>query len=265
MSYIDIHSHYNLESFDTDREDAIKKLIDKKGKTIVVGVDEQSSLLAVELSKTYQGTLFACVGFHPDYVTDSLYDETSFRSILETENVVCIGECGLDYFRLQAEDYVTRDLQKEVFRSQIALAAEFDLPLMLHIRPTKGTYDAYDDVLAILKQESITFGSRLRGNAHFFLGTQSHAEAFFALGFTVSFTGVITFVKEYESLVLALPLESIMAETDAPFVAPVPYRGRRCEPWMVEEVYKKIADIKKLPVEQVKDQIIKNVHRMFRI
>ena len=139
---------------------------------------------------------------------------------------------------------------------------------MIHCR------DAYDDVLEILKdyKKSIKDGelgnfeeSRLRGNCHFFAGTIDHAEAFINLGFTISFTGVITFAKEYADLIRFVPIEFMHAETDSPYVAPIPFRGKRNEPNFVIKVVNKIAEIKELPVEEVEEQLIKNAEKSFNL
>jgi TatD DNase family protein len=265
MHYVDIHSHYNLEAFDGDRHQAIETLIARDVGTIVVGVDKQSSLLAVELAETYPDRLFACVGFHPAYIGESEYAIEDYQHLVSTHCVVAIGECGLDYVRLDQGDSVTRDMQKECFREHIVLACESRLPLMLHIRPTMHTYDAYEDTLALLEEYREVYGDTLRGNAHFFVGTIEHARRFVALGFTVSFTGVITFTDAYDSVIKSLPLNAIMAETDAPFVAPVPYRGKRTEPWMVQKVYERIASIHGVSEEHARTQMLANVTRVFGI
>ena len=155
--------------------------------------------------------------------------------------------------------------QRAAFHAQIALAVELDLPLMLHIRPSADSLDAYHDVLSILTEYKREHGDRLRGNAHFFAGDTDIARQFIDLGFTISFTGVITFASEYAEVIRAIPLEHIMSETDCPYVTPTPHRGQRNEPVYVAEVVKKIAEIKQLPLDQVAAQLFENAKRLYQL
>jgi TatD DNase family protein len=159
-------------------------------------------------------------------------------------------------------DTTTKNLQKEIFIQQIDLAIEKNLPLILHIRPQKGAMDAYEDVLEILEARR---SENIRGDVHFFVGTPDIGKRFLDLGFYVSFTGVITFARDYDEVIRMAPIDKILTETDAPFVTPVPYRGEVCQPWMVEEVVKKIAEIKDLDLEETRLQILENVKNLFNI
>jgi len=263
-SLFDIHSHFNLESFDDDLELVIQSHQEKNIGTICVGIDKQTSQKALDLSEKFEN-IYACVGLHPaEVMNEGDFEYGFYKDLAMNQKVVCVGECGLDYFRTDPNDHVGKERQKEVFRNQIDLALELDLPLMLHIRPSLGTYDAYEEVLDILEELKKT-EVKLRGNSHFFVGTKEIADRFLALGFTLSFTGVITITGDYDELVKHVPLESMHAETDAPFVAPKLYRGKRCEPYMVEEVYKKIAELKNLSFQEVQDQLAQNRERMFGI
>jgi len=263
-TYFDIHSHFNLEAFDGDLESVIANHKEKNIGTICVGVDRATSQKALTLSEKHEH-IFACIGIHPDNVTEEGdFDFEFYKNLAMNQKVVAVGECGLDYFRIDPNDFVGKDKQKEVFKNQIDLALELDLPLMLHIRPSLNTYDAYEEVLDILEEIKKQEPS-LRGNSHFFVGSKEIADRFLTIGFTVSFTGVITITQEYDELVKHVPLESMMAETDAPFVAPQAYRGKRCESWMVEEVYKKITELKNLSLEEVSEQLARNRQKMFGI
>jgi TatD DNase family protein len=263
-SFFDIHSHFNLESFDGDLNEVIESHKEKNIGTICVGVDKATSEKALMLSGLHEN-IYACIGLHPDNVTEEGdFDREFYKDIAMNQKVVAIGECGLDYFRIDPNDHVGKDNQKKAFRDQIELALFLDLPLMLHIRPSQNSYDAYEEVLEILEVYKKD-NPNLRGDSHFFVGTEVIADRFIALGFTVSFTGVITITTDYDELVRYVPLEHMMAETDAPYVAPVPYRGKRCEPYMVEEVYKKIADLKGISLEEVVSQLAENRKRMFGI
>ncbi|MEX2340705.1 MAG: TatD family hydrolase, partial [Candidatus Paceibacterota bacterium] len=123
-----------------------------------------------------------------------------------------------------------------------------------------GVGNVYDDTYEILKAHA-----KVPGNVHFYAGTYEQAKKFFDIGFSVSFTGVITFAKDYEEVVKNAPLDMIHGETDCPYVAPVPYRGQRCEPWMVKEVYKKIAEIRGENEERVREQLLQNARRLYKI
>lgn len=260
MKYFDIHSHLNLSPLSERKEEIIKTLTEKEIGTITVGTDYETSSEAVRIAPMGEN-LFVSIGFHPSDAGIKEFDIEKFRELTGKEKVVAIGECGLDYFRIDASDAETKKLQKEIFIKQIDLAIEKNLSLILHVRPQKGTMDAYEDVLEIL--EARTDG--VRGDVHFFVGTPEIAERFLKLGFYLSFTGVITFARDYDEVIKLTPIEKILTETDAPFVAPVPYRGKECEPWMVEEIAKKIAEIKGLDPEETRLQILKNVRSLFGV
>lgn len=260
MKYFDLHSHLNLSPLSDRKDEIIKTLEDKEVGTITVGVDYETSYQAVEIGSK-SANLFASVGFHPTESGKQDFDVSKFRELASKEKVVAIGECGLDYFRIDSKDIEIKKLQKEIFKSQIDLAMEKNLPLILHIRPQKGTMDAYEEVLSILESLEV----KPRGDVHFFVGTKEIAKRFLDLGFYLSFTGVITFARDYDEVLKFIPTERILTETDAPFVTPEPYRGQVCEPWMVEEVVRKIAEIKGMDFEEIKTQILKNTKDLFNI
>jgi TatD DNase family protein len=156
-----------------------------------------------------------------------------------------------------------KGIQKTIFEYHIDLALEVGKPLMLHVRPSKGTMDAYSDTLDVLEHHAKLSGNKLKGNAHFFAGDKEVLKRFLNIGFTVAFTGVLTFTHDYDELVRYTPLDMIMAETDAPFVAPVPFRGQRNSPLYVPEVVKKIAELKAHSLKGVKEVLMANVLRNF--
>lgn len=267
LLYIDTHAHLNLPQFAEDGELVLDKMRQLSVGAINVGTCKESSLLAVQLANENPDCLRAIVGLHPlnifneegsHYAAEPVFDYDWYRNLAEQNFVVGIGECGFDYFHHSDSTY---EVQKAAFLAQVQLANELKKPLMLHLRNSKDGLgrNAYDDALEILKSEA-----KVKGNAHFFAGTLEQAEAFIALGFTVSFTGVVTFAKDYEELVATLPLAEIHAETDCPYVAPKPYRGQRCEPWMVIEVYKKIAALKGLADTEVQEQLLQNAANLYR-
>ena len=281
FTYIDTHAHVNLGAFDADRE-AVLANLEKEGVAhINIGTQQKTSKKAVEIAESHVSA-YAIVGLHPIQTIPGLHDEDEigkggtpffstgevfevdyYRALAQSEKVVGIGECGFDYWHCPKESY---QVQERAFISQIELANELDLPLMIHTRgPKKGEESptgrsVYLDVYAVLKQYA-----KVPFNVHFYAGTFEEAEKFFEIGGTISFTGVITFAKDYADIVRNTPLELLHAETDCPFVAPVPYRGRRCEPWMVKEVYKKIAELKDMDEETVRHQVVLNAKKLYKI
>lgn len=194
---------------------------------------------------------------HPEEVSKMPFDTSEFEKLVKSEKVIGIGECGLDYFRLK--DDSEKIMQKKLFESQIQFAIKHNKPLMLHCR------ESYDDVLEILENYKKEAGEKLRGNVHFFAGDIKVAKKILDLGFTMSFTGVITFAHDYDEVVSYIPSNSIMSETDAPFVAPVPYRGKRNEPLYVIEVVKKMAEIRGENIDILNKAIINNTQRVFGV
>ncbi len=262
FEYFDIHSHLYFPDFDKDREEEIKKMKHAKIGTITIGTDLESSKIAIEMAKKHDN-LFACIGQHPGELNkDSVFEE-KLEKLVTHKKVVAIGETGLDYFRLPKDNYQLKMIQKTVFEYHIDLALSTDLPLMLHIRSSKGTQDAYGDALDILEHHAKTSGHKLRGNAHFFAGDMDILRRLLFIGFTVSFTGVITFTRDYDEFIKYAPLHAIMSETDAPFVAPVPHRGKRNSPLYVPEVVSRIAEIKGEDLETVKKAMISNALQQF--
>ncbi len=270
--YVDNHAHLNLFAYEVDRVDVIKRAKDASVAVINVGTQKDTSKKAVEIAEL-SDNCFAIVGLHPVHTSKSFHDEQEigeggkeftsrgeifdyeyYKKLCESPKVVGIGECGLDKYR--SEEWVgeVKEKQIEAFKKQIELSLEVNKPLMLHIR------EAYKEALEILKMYP-----GAKGNAHFFAGTIEEAKDFLDLGFTISFTGVITFAKQYEELVKFVPLEMMLSETDCPYVTPAPYRGKRNEPSYVIEVIKKIAEIKQLPLEEVSKQLKENSERVWGI
>lgn len=276
--YIDIHSHINFKAFDEDRDEVIKRALDADTWVINVGTQIDTSRKAVEMANQYKEGVYAIIGLHPIHTGASFHDEKelgeggkeftsrgetfdkdAYRKLLEDPKVVGIGECGLDYYRCDSESI---EKQKKAFTLQIELANELGKPLMLHIRnnPENKELNAYSDALDILKEHA-----KVKGDVHFFAGSVEDAKAFVDFGFTLSFTGAITFGKNYEEVIKSIPLDMIMSETDAPYVTPIPHRGKRNEPIYVSEVVKKIAEIKGLPEAEVAEAIISTAKRVFDI
>lgn len=256
IRYIDIHSHLNLSPLSENREAVLATMKELGVGTITVGTGLETSRAAVEIAEQNPDMCWATIGIHPAD-GDEEYVAEAFEELARHEKVVAIGETGLDYFRDQSSE--TKSKQVELFKKHIELAEKAGKPLMLHVRASKGSDDAYFDALEILK------GVSVKANFHFFSGSRACMEAIVAAGFTVSVDGPITFSRDYDEMVAACPIESIMAETDAPFAAPAPHRGKTCEPWMVLEVVRKVAELKGLSEEEVRVQLLENARSFFGI
>ncbi len=281
--YIDTHAHLNLSAFADDVDGVARTCAEKDVAVINIGTKQSTSEKAVALA-TKHPNCYAIVGLHPIQIapayhdSDELgegatpfqshgeeFDKEVYRPLTAEKRVVAIGECGLDYYNTLPGSY---EMQERNFITQIELANEAGLPLMIHTRGPKPGEESptgrsvYEDVYQILAAYA-----KVPFNVHFYAGTVAEAERLFSIGGTVSFTGVITFktATTYQAVVRAVPLENIHAETDCPYVAPVPHRGQRAEPWMVEEVYKKIAELKNLGVEAVREQLIQNAVRQYKL
>jgi TatD DNase family protein len=279
---IDTHTHLNLPAFAEDREVVLARTLEDRVAHINIGTNEKTSQLAVEVADRNEGS-WAIIGLHPIQsvpgvrddededdrggtpapTTGEIFNPEFYRALAKSAKVVGIGECGYDFYHTPKDSFA---VQEEAFVGQIELANELGLPLMIHTRGPKPGDESptgrsvYEDVYQTLKQYA-----KVPGNIHFYAGTLPEAEKFFELGFTVSFTGVITFAKVYEDMVRAIPLTYMHAETDSPYVSPVPYRGQRCEPRYVAEVVKKIAEIKNLPLPEVQEQLLQNAERLYKI
>ena len=266
--FFDIHAHINDSRFNEDRNDVLARMREHGVFAIVVGTDYQSSQEAVNIASFADGGVYASIGVHPIDDRNEKFREPFFAEIATSARVVAVGECGLDYSRLGDTEDITveKERQKKLFEEQIDFALAKNLPLMIHCRDSnKALADANKDVLAILRKKKNMEGERLRGNIHFFSQTIEIAREYFALDFTISITGVITFSNEYDEVVRLSPLDKIMSETDCPYVSPAPYRGKRNEPIFVEEVVKKIAKLRNEDFETVRSALVQNALRTFNI
>ncbi|MBU0750355.1 TatD family hydrolase [Patescibacteria group bacterium] len=262
MKYFDAHAHIQFPQFDEDRVELLSHMQEKGIGGIVVGVDLPSSQKAIQLAEESE-TLFAAVGLHPNH-TDEEFDVEVYKKLGAHPTVVAIGECGLDYYRPEEPEEV-KEKQKVLFRQHVDVALELDLPLIIHARPSKGTMDAYQDLIAILGEYKTKHGDRLRGDIHFFVGGKEEAAQFVMLGFTMSYTAVVTFAREYDETIRSIPLTHLVSETDAPYVAPASRRGTRNDPMAVEEVVAALAEIRGENPEIVREAMLQNASRVFGI
>lgn len=281
--YIDIHAHTNFESFEGDRDEVIFRALENDTWVINIGTQLDTSKKAVKMTSSYKEGVYATIGLHPIHTGASyhdknelgnegkeftsrgeIFDKEKYRELARLGKVVAIGECGLDYYRCTEESI---EKQKVAFIAQIELANELGLPLMLHIRnnPTDKSRNAYFDACELLKKYP-----KARGVSHFFAGSVEDMKRFVDLGFCISFAGPITYppkpeICDYEKVILETPIDRIMADTDSPYVAPVPHRGERNEPVYVSLIVKKIAQIKGLDEKEVASQIVSNIKGLFAI
>lgn len=269
MKYFDAHTHTNFVAYKDDREEVIQRAKEQGVGMNIVGTQLDTSKSAVALAEQHSH-VFATIGLHPIHTSKSYHDEkelgeggkeftsrgevfdsAAYEALGRSDKVIAVGECGLDYYR---NDENSKEAQKEAFVQQIELANTLGKPLMLHIR------NAYEDSLEILKAHA-----KVRGDVHFFAGDWHVAKQFLDLGFTLSFTGVITFTHEYDEVVKNAPLDMLLSETDAPYVTPAPYRGKRNEPIYVQQVVSAIASIRGEDPEAVRAQLLSNAERVFAI
>ena len=254
MQLFDTHAHYDAEQFDADREEILAAL-PEKGIALVVnpGCDLPTSRKALELAKQYD-YIYAAVGYHPESCAPYQESELDIlREMAQHPKVVAIGEIGLDYYW---EENPPRELQQRVFRAQMELARELGLPVIVHDR------EAHADSLAIIKEFP-----EVRGVFHSFSGSGEMAKELVKMGWMISFTGVLTYKNARKAVEAAeaVPIESIMIETDAPYMAPVPHRGERCDSSLVVHTCEKLAEIKGISLEDCARITTENGKRFFRI
>ncbi len=252
--FIDTHCHLDFDQYDEDREQVIQRAIKNNIDAIIsIGTDIHSSRESVLLSEKF-ATIYAAVGIHPSDSQDA--DETMFRQIEEMadeKKVVAIGEIGLDYYRM----YAPKDVQEKAFRAQLRLSKKLELPVIIHNR------DAHEDVLRIALEEGI---DDIGGVFHSFNGSTEFLDEVIRNKFHVSFTGAVTFKNaRYENLLERVPVDNLLLETDSPFLAPMPFRGKRNEPGYIKYTAEKIAGVKKMPVEELAQITSANARMLFKL
>ena len=253
--FIDSHAHLDDERFDDDRETVIKNLkTDQIDIVINIGADIASSKSTLNLAQTYDN-IYSVVGVHPHSVSELVgvgLDE--IESLARHEKTVAIGEIGLDYYYENSP----KQLQKEYFIEQIRLAKKLDLPIVIHSR------EAVKDTLDIIKSEK---SSNLRGVMHCFSSSVEIAKEYVKLGFYIAIGGVVTFknARVTKEVAKYVPLESLLIETDCPYLAPEPFRGKRNEPKYIKYTAEEIAKIKEVDLEEIAKITSANVKKLFEI
>lgn len=266
--FVDSHAHLEMPQFDADRDAMLARAYQAGVETVLAigsGTGPGSLDCAIRLAsrrKAGEPRIYATVGIHPHeakLATDADFDE--LKSLARYPSVIAWGEIGLDYFY----DHSAREVQRSVFLKQLELARAVRLPVVIHCRPSADSQNAWDECLEILTEQ---WGpTRLGGALHCFTGLMQHARQAIDLGFMISFAGNATFLKAQNIREAAreLPLDHMLIETDSPFLAPVPHRGKRNEPAFVREIARHIGQLRGISTEEVGIQTAHNFHRFFKI
>ncbi|MFD2639674.1 TatD family hydrolase [Piscibacillus salipiscarius] len=251
----DTHVHLNADQFMEDRDEVIKRALDEGVKyMVVVGFDRKTIPLAIEIAEQYD-FIYAAVGWHPVDAIDMTDEDLNWiEELSDHPKVVAIGEMGLDYHW----DKSPHDVQKEVFRKQIRLAKKVGMPIIIHNR------EATEDIVQILKEEN---AQECGGIMHCYNDVIDYAEECLKLGFYISLGGPVTFKNAADPKIVAeeVPLDRLLIETDCPFLAPHPNRGKRNEPAYVKLVAEKIAEIREISLEDVAKHTTENAKKLFSI
>jgi len=250
MRIIDSHAHYDDSSFDADREEILRELFSGEiCKIVNIGCSVKSSYSSVKLAEEYVG-IYAAVGLHPD-AADEIDRINEIRSLCDNKKVVAVGEIGLDY---HYEEH-GRDIQKKAFEEQLKLAAELDMPVVIHSR------DAWEDTMELLRKY------RPKGVMHCFSGSAETAREIVAMGMYVGFTGVVTFKNAKKALkaLEAVPLDRLLVETDCPYMAPEPNRGKRNYSGYLPYTIAAMAAVKGVSPDEMAEITAENAESLFGI
>ncbi|TSC53863.1 MAG: TatD DNase family protein [Parcubacteria group bacterium LiPW_39] len=287
---IDTHAHVNFVVYKDDGDEVIKRALEQNVWIINVGSQYETSRRAVECAHKYPEGVFAAVGLHPIHLkaqeinapVDEFetvefetgaekFDYERYKALAQNEKVVAIGEIGLDYYHIKnqkskiknqdedAEVKMAKMLQREILLEQMALAQELDKAAIFHCR------EAHQDLLEVLKNWEFVGNKRLRGVVHSFSGRWSQAQEYLEMGFYLGFNGIITFARDYDRVIKEMPLDRLLAETDCPYLTPIPFRGKRNEPTYVKYVAEKVAELREISFEEVAEATTKNARELFNI
>ncbi len=279
FNYFDIHSHIAANYFDENRDEIISEMKELGIGTITIGVDLESSKDALSLASKHEN-IFCSIGQHPVDNQTEIFDEAKYQALLDSKDgsrVKTIGECGLDYYwpkkDIEAGKSTMGDFEKEkqrqisLFEAQIDFAVKNNLPLMLHVRSFESG-DAHSDAFEILDRKQKEHDGKVRANFHFFTETPEIAKQVIERGFYISFPGVITFAgggNGLDETIKAVPLEKMFSETDSPYAAPVPHRGKQNNPNYVKDVVSKIADVRQVDEDEIRKELTENAFKFFNL
>jgi TatD DNase family protein len=262
--FVDSHAHLDGKQFDADREQVITRAREAGVRTMVaIGNGDGPPVLdaGVLLADKYP-FLYATIGIHPHEAR--LADDAAYQTLEQLARhpkVIAWGEIGLDYYY----DHSPREIQKQVFAQQMEMAAAAKLPIVIHCRPSDGSDDAWEDCLGMIRDQWAPHG--LGGILHCFTGDLTHARRALDFGFMISFAGNLTFPKaqQIRDAALEVPLDRMLIETDSPYLAPVPHRGKRNEPAFVKETARRLGELRGLSTEDVGEQTSRNFYNFFKL
>jgi len=280
LPIVDTHSHVQFPIYDGDREAVIKRAQEAGVRMLAVGTQISTSKAGIRLANENPENIWATVGYHPNHLSDvwhhdekeqsesnpERFDIKKLAELAADPKVVAIGECGLDYYRIKNLELGLpgqgiKERQKEVFLQQANLAQDLNKALMIHCRPSKGTDDAYEDLLDLLKVNS----SKLRAVIHFYVGSPAITKKLVSAGFYFTFGGVVTFARDYDDSIKLISVERILLETDCPYVAPKSQRGKRNEPAFIRETAGAVAGLKGMEIDEFLGTVYKNSKEVFKI
>ena len=282
--FFDTHAHVNFKDFKDDADEVIRRSLDAETWMVLVGSEYKTSNRALTHANKYEKGVYAAVGLHPVHLEEQVvenkdengdykfvtraeeFNYDSYEKLAKFEKVVAIGEIGLDYYHLDP----TKDIglakrkQQEVFLKQLLLARNLDLPVIMHCR------QAHDDLLGILQDFRKVYADFIPSNRpwgvlHCFSGDEDLAWKYFSLGLIVSFTGLVTFSKQWDDVLRKIPLDKFMIETDSPYMTPEPYRGQRNEPILVQYVAARIAEIRNTSLDNIAQATSDTAKRFFKV
>ena len=262
MLLVDSHAHLEGERYDADRDQVLARARETGVQTIVAigsGTGPGSLDCAIKIAEQHDW-IRATVGIHPhEAKLAEENDFTELEKLAKNPRVIAWGEIGLDYFY----DHSPRPLQEQVFIRQMEMARAAKLPIIIHCRPSENSEDAWNECLRQIRQHWA--GSGLGGVLHCFTGSLEHMRAALGMGFMISFAGNVTFPKTQNIREAAkeVPLERMLIETDSPFLAPVPHRGKRNEPAFVKEVARQLGELRGITMEEVAEQTTANFREFF--
>lgn len=262
--FVDSHAHLEGSEFHADRDQVVERAR-QNGVEIIVAIGNGDGPnhvdCGIQLAEHYK-FVYATIGIHPhqaQLATDSAFRR--MQDLAKNPKVIAWGEVGLDYFY----DHSPRAVQKQVLQAQMELARAARLPLVIHCRPSPGSDDAWEDCLSLIRQHWASSG--LGGILHCFTGTIEHAKRALDMDFMISFAGNITFprAQQIRDAAIALPLDRMLIETDSPYLAPVPYRGKRNEPALVKEVARQLGELRGLSIDEIGWRTTGNFCRFFSL